>query len=73
MVNNLKVEFFDRSVDPNSGDTINTWSWDFGDPNRQDDVSNEQNPSYTYDTTGTYTVQLTVGDASKAEGTTTQD
>ena len=38
-----------------SEDAVN-WLWDFG----TGDVSNEQNPSYTYTEPGTYTVSLTV-------------
>jgi PKD repeat protein len=37
-----------------------TWSWDFGDNN----TSSEQNPTHTYETSGTYDVTLTVSDGS---------
>ena len=39
-----------------TGTGISTWSWDFGDGG----LSIEQNPSYTYGTSGTYIVTLTV-------------
>jgi len=32
--------------------------WDFGDPNTTNDISNLMNPSYTYQTPGTYNVTL---------------
>ena len=47
----LLVNFTDESTGE-----VSTWSWDFGDGNS----SNEQNPSHTYETQGTYTVALTV-------------
>ncbi|HKK71872.1 MAG TPA: S8 family serine peptidase [Candidatus Krumholzibacteria bacterium] len=47
----LTVNFTDQS----SG-APTSWSWDFGDGS----VSTVQNPSYTYDVVGTYTVSLTV-------------
>lgn len=47
----LEVQFTDLSAD-----TVNSWEWEFGDGN----VSNEQNPMHTYDTSGVYTVSLTV-------------
>ena len=47
----LEVEFTDLSVD-----SVNTWTWDFGDGGN----STEQNPVYIYETEGTYTVSLTV-------------
>jgi len=47
----LTVDFTDQSTgDPTS------WLWDFGDGG----TSTEQNPTHTYNDTGTYTVKLTV-------------
>lgn len=48
------VGFIDNSV-PGSG-TINAWSWNFGDGN----TSNQQSPSHTYATAGSFTVTLNV-------------
>ncbi|MBW8685401.1 PKD domain-containing protein [Chitinophaga rhizophila] len=36
-----------------------TFLWDFGIPNRTDDVATGPNPSFLFDTPGTYTVRLT--------------
>ena len=49
------VQFTDTST-VEEGDTINGWSWDFGDGS----TSGDQNPSHTYASTGTYTVTLGV-------------
>ena len=35
-----------------------TWAWDFGDPVIGDDISTEQDPSWTYPSFGTYTATL---------------
>ena len=48
------LSFEDASTD----DGTITWAWDFG----NGDTSIEQNPTYTYDEVGTYTVTLTVTD-----------
>jgi len=48
---NLTVQFNDESTN-----SPTTWAWDFG----NGDTSDEQNPQYTYNTPGTYTVTLTV-------------
>lgn len=45
-----------------SGTSIASWQWDFGDGNS----STSQNPQHEYDVAGTYTVTLTVKDASNA-------
>lgn len=53
------ITFNDVSV-PNVG-TINTWSWNFGDPGSgAANTSTLQNPTHTFTNTGTYTVSLTV-------------
>jgi len=49
------VQFNDLSYD-NSGDSIVSWSWDFGDGN----TSTIQHPSNTYTQNGSYLVNLTV-------------
>jgi PKD repeat protein len=55
----LQVFFTDTS-----GNTPTSWAWDFGDP----PASTSQNPTHTYTTPGTYTVQLI---ASNAYGSST--
>jgi len=52
------TQFTDISQ-PN-GSTISGWSWVFGDQAVTTDTSSKQNPSYTYQTAGTYDVQLIV-------------
>ena len=47
----LSVNFTDQSTG-----SITSWDWDFGDGG----TSTEENPSYAYETPGTYTVSLTV-------------
>ncbi len=39
---------------------VDSWKWDFGDPNTVQDISNLQNPVYTYTKAGQYNVQLIV-------------
>ena len=53
----LTVAFTDASTDPSA------WNWDFGDGN----TSTAQNPSYTYDSAGTYTVCLIVTNPCSAD------
>lgn len=53
---NKMIQFNDSSIDYNG--QITTWLWDFGDGN----ISNSQNPTYQFTTTGTYSVSLTVTD-----------
>lgn len=40
--------------------TVNSWSWNFGDPGSHSDTSSVQNPSYIYSKAAQYPVQLTV-------------
>lgn len=49
----LEVNFSDSSV---SGSNIVSWEWDFGDGG----TSNQQNPTYTYQNTGIYDVNLVI-------------
>lgn len=57
--NNL-TDFKDQSTEANY--RLSSWSWDFGDPGRIDDISILQNPSYYYTESGTYIVTLSVTD-----------
>lgn len=58
----LTVQFTDLST----VERITAWWWDFGVDNA---TSEEQNPVYTYEEPGTYTVSLTVTDDAGADGT----
>jgi len=52
----LLVNFTDLSVG-----YIDTWEWDFGDPNSgSDNYSDEENPSHWYMASGLYSITLTV-------------
>ena len=53
----LNVTFTDQSVG-----TVTSWDWDFDDDGSTD--STAQNPSYAYNTPGTYTVTLTINGGS---------
>ena len=63
----LRVEFIDNSYDID-GDVVD-WAWDFGD----DELSSKQNPTHTYDESGTYTVTLIVTDNEGDTGTTSKE
>ncbi len=39
---------------------VDSWRWDFGDPDASDDTSHSKNPAYKYMSIGNYPVQLTV-------------
>lgn len=70
----LTVEFTDNSIfytEPlqNNYDFDKAWIWDFDGDGKTD--STEQNPSYTYETTGNYTVKLTVTDEELNESEST--
>jgi PKD repeat protein len=65
--NPLAVQFFDQSTGP-----VASWSWNFGDPNNPNAVSDQQNPAYTYLTGGTYLVTLTVTSAAGLTSTAQQ-
>lgn len=53
---NKSTRFFDRTT-TSSGAAV-AWAWDFGDLNSVADVSDQQNPSYTYNQTGPKSVRL---------------
>jgi gliding motility-associated-like protein len=40
--------------------TVDSWSWNFGNPETSEDTSHVKNPSYTYPTSQDYSVQLIV-------------
>jgi glucose/arabinose dehydrogenase len=67
----LTVEFDgSASSDPDSGDTL-TYAWDLDGDGSYDD-STESTPSYTYETSGTYDVDLKVTDSQGATDTLDQ-
>ena len=53
----LRIKFFDESVDPGYG-TIISWNWSFGDGNTSDIAT----PIHQYDSIGVYNTTLTVVD-----------
>ncbi|UCH14415.1 MAG: PKD domain-containing protein, partial [Bacteroidales bacterium] len=60
----LNVQFTDISI----GD-ITSWSWNFGDGG----TSGEENPLYTYNDQGIYSVTLTVSDGNRSDSETKTD
>jgi gliding motility-associated-like protein len=55
------------------GDTINGWSWNFGDPGSgPNNISNLQNPQHVFSGPGTYTVILTVTSSDGCQSTSSQ-
>ena len=61
---NLKVNFTDLSIaDPNQ--PVTSWEWDFDNDGTVD--ATEQNPSYTYTQSGTYSVLLTVSNGNTSD------
>lgn len=61
----LTMAFGNESVD------ATTYAWDFGDPATTADVSTQFEPSWTYATSGTYTVTLTADPAGYCPASTT--
>ena len=51
------------SYDPDSGDSISSYSWDFGDGSNGEGVS----PQHAFSSDGNYTVELTVADSNGAQ------
>jgi PKD repeat protein len=62
----LTVQFSDNSTALNT--TITSWDWDFDNDGTVDATT--QNPSYTYQNAGNYTVSLTVGDGGNMDNET---
>lgn len=67
---NTPVQFTDSSV-PAEGATIKTWTWNFGES--EESVSSDQNPSWTYTTSGSFTIILEVEDTKGNKATATKD
>jgi len=51
----LTVSFFDLTPP-----TVSSWLWNFGDNYAQNNTSNVQNPTHTYEHAGTYSVTLSI-------------
>ncbi|MBR9831152.1 PKD domain-containing protein [bacterium] len=64
----LTVNFQDNSI--NGSGTINQWLWDFNDGSP---AGNNQNPSHTYQTVGSYNVSLKVTDNNGCSNTKTNN
>lgn len=62
--------FKDASV-PDEGNKIVSWLWEFGDMAKS--TSTEQNPSFVYQSDGTFTVKLTVTDNNGLSATAKKD
>ncbi|MGN6533640.1 MAG: PKD domain-containing protein, partial [Ginsengibacter sp.] len=52
--------------------SVNSWSWNFGDPATNSDTSQNKNPSYIYTKAGSYPVSLTVSSSKGCLKTFTQ-
>jgi PKD repeat protein len=64
----LTCQFTDTSSDPDSGDAVDSWSWNFGDPDSgTNNTSESQNPSHTFSAAGDYSVSLMVTDMGSPE------
>jgi cytochrome c len=68
-VSPLTVQFDATASDPDGPSSALTYAWDFGVPGTTTDTSTLEDPVYTYQQAGNYTVTLTVTDAQG--GTTT--
>ncbi|MGN6492406.1 MAG: PKD domain-containing protein [Agriterribacter sp.] len=55
------VPIFFRDTTKTRYGAVDSWNWDFGDGGSVTDVSQENRAPYTYTSSGTYTVSLTVG------------
>ncbi len=53
----------DKPKSTSPGKSVTSWLWNFGDGT----TSTQQNPSHTYNTAGTYTVSLTVGNGTSTD------
>ena len=58
---NIYPTFFNDQTTSVYG-TVNSWNWDFGELSGVADISVQQNPAYSYPSTGPKDVQLTVTD-----------
>lgn len=56
----------------NTSQFADNFQWDFGDPAVTTDISNATNPSYFYDSQGSYTITLIANNAGNCPDTTSQ-
>ncbi len=65
------IQFSDSST--SYGTTVNSWSWDFGDPaSGGNNTSTQQNPSHLFTTAGMYDITLAVEDDQGCRDTLTK-
>lgn len=64
------TDFKDASV-PDEGNKIVSWLWEFGDAEKS--ISTQQNPSFVYQSDGTFTIKLTVTDNNGLSATAKKD
>lgn len=67
---NTPLQFNDASI-PSEGATITQWEWNFADGDGS--VSNEQNPTWSFKTSGSHSVTLTVTDSKGKTSTISHD
>lgn len=67
---NTPLQFTDASI-PSDGATITAWEWNFGDGDGS--VSNEQNPTWSFKSSGSHTVTLAVTDSKGKTSTISHD
>lgn len=66
LCNGLKISYSNNSFNGKA------YFWDFGDPDITTDTSYKDNPTYTYNKVGTYTVTLIVNPGTPCSDTTTE-
>lgn len=67
------VPIFFRDTTKTRYGVVDSWSWDFGDGSTATDTSRSQRPPYTYTSSGTYTVALTVSNSKGCVSTVTNE
>ena len=67
--NQLACSFVDGSGDPDEGDAVAGWLWNFGDGSG---TTIAPDPDHAYSAPGTYNVTLTVIDQNGGEGSVTK-
>ncbi len=65
----LACSFLDASSDPDAGDAVAGWNWNFGDNSGPVTASD---PDHAYPAAGTYNVTLTVIDQNGGDGSVTK-